>query len=95
METFIKKPTAWIPIVMSFAALSIVLTNVAVFGVVRQKDEGAAAHLFQILMGGQIPIIIYFLAKWLPQKPKLALISLAAQVVAIALAFAPVFYFKL
>jgi hypothetical protein len=52
---------------MSPAAL--VLVNVAIFGVVREADEGAAAHIWQLLIAGQVPFIAYFAIRWLPSAP--------------------------
>jgi hypothetical protein len=76
---------------MSIAALSLVLGHIAIFGVARQADEGAAAHLWQLLMAGQIPVIAVFAATWLPRAPGPALLVLGLQAVAILAAAAPVF----
>jgi len=92
MDSIIKKPSAWLPIAMSLTALAIVLGFVAIFGIVHEADEGTAAHLWQFLMGGQVPIIAFFAIKWLPQTPKPALQVLALQVVAALAAFAPIFF---
>jgi hypothetical protein len=78
---------------MSLAALATVLIHIARFGVAREIDEGAAAHLWQILMAGQLPIIALFAIKWLPKNPKPALAVLALQAVAGLAALVPVFYF--
>jgi hypothetical protein len=78
---------------MSLAALGTVLIHIARFGVARETDEGTAAHLWQILMAGQLPIIAFFAIKWLPKNPKPALAVLALQAVAGLAALAPVFYF--
>ena len=91
----IKQPSAFVPVVMSFAALATVLLHLARFGVVREPDEGAAAHIWQLLMAAQIPIIIFFALKWLPRAPKEALVVLAVQIGAVLLALAPVFLLKL
>ncbi len=91
----LKQPSALIPIAMSVAALALVLGNVAIYGVVHEADEGATAHIFQLLMAGQVPIIAYFALKWLPQSPGKALRVLALQVVAAVAACAPVFLLKL
>jgi hypothetical protein len=80
---------------MSFAALSVVLTHLAVFGIAREADEGAAAHLFQLLMAGQAPVVAYFAIKWLPREPRQAFPVIALQVGAALIALAPVFYFQL
>ena len=53
----LKQPSAFIPLAMSFAALSLVLGHVAFFGVAREADEGTAAHLWQLLMAGQLPVM--------------------------------------
>ncbi len=95
MNSVVKKPSAWIPIMMSLTALAILLIFFAKYGVVHQEDEGTAAHLFQLLMGGQIPIIVFFVIKWLPEKPKQTLLILALQLLAGFIVCAPVFYFKL
>jgi len=62
---------------------------------VRQPDEGTGAHLFQIWLVLEILMVSFFAIKWLPQKPKPALLILAIQIIAILAACAPVFYFKL
>ena len=91
MGATLKRPTALIPLAMSIAALSLVLGHIAIFGVARQADEGAAAHLWQLLMAGQIPVIAVFAVKWLPRTPGAALLVLGLQAVAVLAAAAPVF----
>ena len=95
MNSVIKQPSAFIPVVMSLAALAVVLAHVAVFGIVHEADEGTAAHLWQLLMAAQVPIIAFFAIKWLPRTPKRALFVLALQVVAALAALAPVFFLRL
>ena len=95
MNILLKKASAWLPIVMSLAALVFTLVWLAVFGIVRSEDEGTAAHIFQLLIGGQLPIIAFFAIKWLPQKPKQAVEILALQFVAGVIAFAPVYFLEL
>ena len=87
----LKRPSAVIPLVMSFAALSLVLGHIAMFGGARQADEGTAAHLWQFLMAGQIPVIAFFAIKWLPRTPEPALLVLVLQAIAFLAAAAPVF----
>jgi hypothetical protein len=87
----LRLPSAFLPVAMSLAALALVLGQIALVGVARQADEGAAAHLWQILMAAQIPIVAFFAIKYLPQKPKPAALILALQVVAVVAACAPVF----
>lgn len=82
---------------MSLAALAVVVGYILLFGIPGQpqEDEGTAAHLFQLLLAGQLPFIGYFAIKWLPKKPKQALQILAAQAVAILLALAPVYFLEM
>lgn len=89
------QPSALVPLMMSVAALAIVLGHIMFFGTVREADEGAAAHLFQLLMAGQLPIIAFFAIRWLRRAPKDALAVLASQALAGVAACAPVWYFNL
>ena len=91
----LKPPSAFIPLAMSFAALATVLGHIALFGSAREADEGTAAHIFQLLMIAQVPIVAFFAIKWLPRTPTPALQVLALQVGAALVALAPVFYFNL
>jgi hypothetical protein len=97
MKSILKKPSAWLPIAMSSAAFTLVFIYVAIFGISQQpaEDEGTAAHLFQLLMAGQVPIILFFAMKYLPKHPKVALQILLLQFVAGLIAFAPVFFFEM
>lgn len=87
----LRQPSAFLPVVMSLVALALVLGQIALVGVARQADEGAAAHLWQILMAAQAPIIAFFAIKYLPRRPRPAAPILALQVVAVLAACAPVF----
>ena len=88
----LKHPTAFLPITMSLLAVAVVLTHIALFGIARQPDEGTAAHLWQLLMAGQLPIILLFAIRWLPQAPRSALPVLALQAAAAVAALAPVYF---
>jgi len=87
----VKQPSALIPLAMSCAALAIVLGHLAMSGVGREADEGTAAHLWQLLMAGQLPVVAFFAIKWLPRSPRQALLVLALQAGAALAALAPVF----
>ena len=76
---------------MSLAALAVLAFYVLINGTARQEDEGTAAHLWQLLLAGQLPIIGFFAITWLPRAPKQTLVVLAIQVLAIVAAAAPVF----
>jgi hypothetical protein len=60
-----------------------------------KKDEGAAAHIFQLLIAIQIPFVLAFLitADWRRVTQVAGFVAL--QAAAIALAFGPVAFFKL
>ena len=90
-----EKPSAWIPLAMSLAALALVLGHVAMFGAVREADEGTAAHLWQLLMAGQLPVLLFFAIKWLPRAPRQTLYVLALQAGAALASMAPVFFLGL
>ena len=90
----LKRPSALIPLAMSFAALGLVLGHIATAGLARQADEGTEAHLWQLLMAGQIPVIAFFAIKWLPRTPWQAVLVLVLQVIAGLAAAAPVFLLK-
>ena len=94
MKALLKNPSAFLPLAMSFGAFATVLIYVAVFGPAPQSDEGTAAHIWQILMAGQVPIIGFFALKWLPQSPKQALLVLVLQAGAAVMALAPVFLLR-
>jgi len=73
----IKQASALLPLAMSLAALILVLGHAEVYGVVHEADEGAAAHIWQILMAGQLPFVAYFMFKWLVRRPKESLLALS------------------
>jgi hypothetical protein len=93
--SLMKQPSALLPIGMSVAALAVVLAHIAIFGAARESDEGTAAHLWQLLMAGQLPVVAYFAMKWLPKAPGQALRVLALQAVAVLIACAPVYFLNL
>jgi len=79
---------------MSCAALAIVLAHIAMSGLGREADEGTAAHLWQLLMAGQFPVVAFFAIRWLPRSPRQALLVLTLQAGAALAALAPVFLFN-
>jgi hypothetical protein len=89
-----KQPSALLPLAMSLTALAVVLGHVAIYGVVHEADEGAAAHIWQLLMAGQVPIVAFYAIKWLPRTPRTALQVLGVQVAAALGALAPVYLLR-
>jgi hypothetical protein len=83
---------AWVPVWMSLAALGLVLIHIAEFGTAAHSgDEGGEAHIFQLLITGQVPILIFYAVKWLPRAPKSALLVIGVQLGAAVAAIAPVY----
>lgn len=96
-----RKPSAIFPLAMSFLALALVggAYVVAVItgtgGLVRQPDEGAIAHLWQLLIAAQLPLLLFFAVKWIPRAPRQTLYVLSLQVAAVLAAMAPVYFLHL
>lgn len=94
LSVLLRRPSAFLPLLMSGAAIAVLVTALALMGFHPprpQQDEGAAAHLWQLLMAGQLPIIGFFALVWLPRQPRDAWKVVALQVLAIVAAAAPVF----
>jgi len=87
----LARPSAFLPIAMSLGALAIVIGQIALVGVARQADEGTAAHLWQLLIAAQAPIIVFFAIRYLPQRPRPAALVLSLQALAVLAACAPVY----
>lgn len=90
MLTILKHPSGFLPVAMSLSALATIFIFIAVHGTAPQEDEATAAHIWQLLMAAQVPIVLFFAIKWVPQSPRQALPILALQVGAALAAMAPV-----
>jgi len=93
--TIMSQPSAFLPLAMSLTALTFVLSHIAIFGVVHEADEGTAAHIWQLLMAGQMPVLAFFAIKWLPRAPRQALYTLALQTGAVLASIAPVYFLNM
>jgi hypothetical protein len=83
------------PIVLSLMAFCLVIAAVLNGWEKGYADEGAVAHIFQLLIVAEVPFILAFLATadW---KRVLRVVGLVAlQGAALVLALAPVAYFRL
>ena len=90
VRALLLQPTGYLPVAMSLGALATIVWFVAAHGVVHQPDEGAQAHLWQLLVAGQVPLIAYFAFRWLSRARRAALVVLALQAAAfVLLAVAP------
>jgi hypothetical protein len=100
-SALLKRPSAFLPVAMSLVALTVVLGTLIVGlahnggVIVRDPDEGATAHLFQLLMTAQMPIALFFVVKWLRRAPAPSLGVLALQAGAWLAACAPVYLLHL
>lgn len=91
-----RKPSAYLPLVLAAAAVATVALAMALNPGLRQaRDEGAAAHLWQLLMAGQALGIAYFGWRWLRRAPRRVWPVTAVQVSAFLLACAPVLFLGL
>ncbi len=91
----VRRPSAFLPMAMSFIALAVVVSHIAMSGAIREADEGTSAHIWQILMAGQLPVLLFFAIKWLPRAPRQTAYVLALQAGAALASMAPVVYFNL
>jgi hypothetical protein len=86
----VRQPSALVPLAMAMTALAVVLLHIAVYGAVREADEGPTAHIWQLLMVAQLPALLVFGIRWLPKAPKQAMGVLVLLGAAILAAMAPV-----
>ena len=85
-----KEASAMIPVIMSLGALALVAIQAGTQGFAPEHDEGAVAHLWQVLMVAQLPVIAFFAFRWLRRAPLQAVTVLMVQVLAWAAAAVPV-----
>lgn len=93
--SLLKKPSAWIPIVLPLGILAMLFITLITSGFVRQEDEGAEAHIFQVWLFLEVILIAFFGIRWFPRMPKQALPLFAVQIILTLVACFPVFYFNL
>lgn len=91
----LRQPSALLPIAMSLVGLGMILVHLARFGVVAAEDEGTPARLFQLLMAAQLPIMLYFAARWLPVAPRRALAILVLQIAAALVPILAILYLEM
>jgi len=83
-----SRVAAILPLAFSGLAFAIVMANI-IAGVPPQPDENASAHIWQLLMAAQLPLILLFVATadWRKRSSALLLIM---QIACIAAACLPV-----
>ena len=89
-----KHWSGWLPIAIPVFLLILGLRHAAIYGLVREADEGTEAHLFQLLMPVQLAVMAYFALTWLPRAPRRTLPVLALQAAAAAAVFATVYWIE-
>ncbi len=83
---------AILPVAMTLTVVAAgAIHAVQVGGFYREADEGTAAHLFQLLMPAQVPIIAVFAATQWPREPAWTAKVLALQIGVAAALVATVF----
>jgi len=88
----LRNPTVFLPLAMSLLALGMVLVHFTIFGIVKETDEGTAAHIFQLLMVGQCPIVAFLAFRWFAIAPRQTFFFIVFQVVAALAAIMAVFF---
>jgi hypothetical protein len=93
-------PTALVPIGLSLGALVIALVHFGFFGADLGPDEGAAAHVWQLLMAAQIPALALFTAKWSrrARRPYFNVLKLQGLAILICIgsgALAPLYFLRM
>ena len=76
------------PVIMSLLALALIVEGLAQFGLHhREADEGWQAHLFQLLIVLQVPIVLLFVAtaNWRQLRRTLPALGLQAAALGAAL----------
>ena len=99
-RAMMRLPSAYLPVAMSLAALTMVLGAVAVGlahggHIARDPDEGAIAHLFQLLMTLQWPITLVLRGEVAAARPRQTLRVLGLQAAAWLAGCAPVYFLHL
>jgi len=56
----LRKPSGFLPVALSLSALAMVVGHLVQYGPAPQADEGTAAHLWQLFIAAQLPIVAFF-----------------------------------
>jgi hypothetical protein len=96
----LRHPSAFLPLAMSLIALTMLLGALGIGllqggHIARDPDEGSLAHIWQLLMTVQMPIVLFFAIKWLRRAPGQTLRVLALQAGAWLASCAPVYFLHL
>ncbi|MGD0796193.1 MAG: hypothetical protein ABR910_00595 [Acidobacteriaceae bacterium] len=103
-SAMLRRPSAYLPLAMSLSALTMVLVCIAIGLIVHhpavpnpavREDEGSIAHIWQLLMTVQMPIVLFFAVKWLRRAPGQTLRVLGLQAGAWLASCAPIYFLHL
>ena len=95
MKSLLKKPSAWVPMVLPLIFFVYLVIYISIFGIVRQEDEGTGAHLFQLWLLLEPFMLGFFAFKWFKSARKDTLMILAVQIIAAPLPISVVFSLEL
>lgn len=84
----IKQPSAFAPVVMSLAALAIVVGHAVIFGIAPPPGSAPLTRIFQLLMTAQLPVVLFLAVTRLRRDPMPTARILALQAAAALAAFA-------
>jgi hypothetical protein len=87
-------PSGFAPVAMSACALAVIAGHVLTSGTAPQADEGSAAHVWQLLMAGQLPFVGWFALRWVPERGPRAIAVSALHAASISAALFPVWWFR-
>jgi hypothetical protein len=98
--SMMKRPSAYVPVAMSAIALITVLAAITAGmhqagHVVHDRDEDSVAHIWQLLMTVQMPVVLWFVARWLRRAPRQGFGVIALQAGAWLASCAPVYLLHL
>ena len=94
MQDWTRRPTTWLPFLVSLTALVLVLGSAAMAGTAPHDEERAPARLFQVLILLNGVLIAVHAVRWLPAAPRQAAPILVAQVVAVSVPIAAILYLE-
>ena len=87
--------SATVSIVLALQALIVVLLGIATGWDRGLRDEGAAAHIFQLLIVTQVPFVLTYLATADWKRLRQVAQPLAVQAAILVITFATVRFFKM
>ena len=90
--SMVRRPSTLVLLGLSVTALAVVLVHAALFGAMHEQDEGAAAHIWQMLFLAQVPAGVFFAVRWLPTATRQALLVLLVLAVTTAANLAAVYF---